>query len=183
RGQVCSHADGQGVGDAAAKTEAHGADFPSAIVTGLQPPCRGLEILDHFVAIDLRKQFPGLVFIVWVAPHGGESIRRESDEILSPEPPGDVLDVWVQTAVLMHDQHPRQLATCLCRTYQVAADVAIALRRGNNGGFRLDPAIIFRDLLSPREMRAQAFEERRRRQAADGKLIHAPEELTAVDMP
>src|SRR5439155_2647040 len=124
----------------------------------------------------------GFVFIVWIATNGRESIRREGNEILGSEPPGDIFDIGIQTAVFMHDQHARQLATGIGRVHQVAADVAIALRRGNGGGFRLDPAIIFRDLLGPSEMRAQALEERGGSQATDSKLVRALQELTAVDI-
>jgi hypothetical protein len=128
------------------------------------------------------KQFPGFVFIVRVATNGGESIGRQGNEILGPEPPGDILDVGIQTAVLMHDQHARPLATGLRRPHQVAADGTIPLRRGNRGGFHLDPVILWRHLLCPGEMRPQALEEGSDRQAANGKLARSLQKLTAVDI-
>src|ERR1700678_1941861 len=104
-----AHAHGQFVDDAAAKAEPDRAELAGRIGQGLQPCSRGGKIRLHFGAVDLLEQRRALFVVAGIAADRSEAVGREGDEIGDREAPRHVLDVWVQAAVLMHDQDDRQL--------------------------------------------------------------------------
>src|SRR5665213_4334719 len=111
---------------AAAVAEPHDADLAVAarevfeIVGGRQ------EIVPRLRLIELREQRNGFFFIARVSAQRVQRTRCERDEVVEREAPRDVLDVRVEPAVLVDDQHRRQLARHLRRPRHVGARFAVA---------------------------------------------------------
>ena len=65
---------------------------------------------------------------------------------------------------------------------EVAADVAVAVRRRNRFVARLDPLVVLTNLLAERVVRHQPLDDRGRSQTGHRELRHAIEEVAARDL-
>ena len=171
----------QHVGDAAAVAEPDDSDLAGALRAGLEHGRGGHEVLARLRLIQLGKQLAGLVLVAGIAAERGQRVGRERDEVLERQPPGDVLDVRVQSAILVHDEDAGQLVLAVGRLGEVAAHLAVALRRVVLEDLGLEPLVVGRDLLRGDEVRVERVEQHRRGDAADGELLGLVEKAAAID--
>ena len=82
----------------------------------------------------------------------------------------------------MNDEHRGQLAAGRRGPRKVALDRAVALGRRDRLVTHLDTRVVLGHLLGPCVIRFEAFPQRHRRDAPDGELLRAIEELTAADV-
>ncbi len=127
---------------AATPAEADGADLAVAVRASLQIGQRRLAIDDHVRLLQLADHLPALVLVGGRAAHGREIVETERDEALGRHAAGHVLDVRVETPVLMNDDHGRQLARGILRLHEIALE---ALRARNVHRFRRNPRIVLLD--------------------------------------
>ena len=105
----------------AAIAEADRAHPAGALGPRLEPPERGDHVLARLRLVERAEQLARLVLVAGIAAEREQRVGREGDEVLERQAAGDVLDVRVQPAVLVHDEHARQLAVGLGRPNEVAA--------------------------------------------------------------
>ena len=144
-------------------------------------PAAGDEVLARLGLIELREHLAGLVFVAGIAAEREQRVRRERDEVVERQAARDVLDVRVQPAVLVDDEDRRQLAGGLGRPHEVAAHLAVALRRVVLDVLHLDARVVGLDDLRLGELRAELIEQHRGGHAADGVLGGLVEEAAAVE--
>ena len=65
---------------------------------------------DHVGLLQLADHLAALVLVGRRAAHRREVIEAEREESLGSHAPGDVLDVRIESAVLVYHDHGRQLA-------------------------------------------------------------------------
>jgi len=102
---------------------------PSAVGPRFQPDGRCVQVFRHLHAIDFPEQGSALFIVAWVAADRGQTIRRKRHEVRQRETPGDVFDVRIEPAILVHDEDTGQLVVAgLRRAREIALDTAIAVR-------------------------------------------------------
>ena len=124
-----------------------------------------------------------LVFVAGIAAEREQRIRRKGHELGHGDPAGDVLNVGVQSPVLMDDQHAGELACRLGRLNQETPHLARTQGRLILRISRLNTRIVLRHLLGERVVRAQHLQQSRPRQATDRETrcpLHKP---APVDAP
>ena len=100
----------QRVGHASAEAESHDADGTIAISMLLEEASRRDEVFGNLVAIELALHGPAFVVIAGIASQRSEGIGAEGDESGDSSPSHDILNVGIQTTVLMNDENARQLS-------------------------------------------------------------------------
>jgi hypothetical protein len=138
------------------------------------------EVLPGLGLVEFLKQLARLVFVSWVAPEGEQGIRREGDEVVEGEPPGDVFNVRVEAAVFMDHQNRRQFALRLRGSGHVSACLAVSLRGIELDRFGPNARIIGLDYGS-QKVGAELIEQHRCGHAADGEFSGLVEKGPAVD--
>src|SRR6185312_1212831 len=108
-------------------TESNRAEFASGIGTRLEPLGRRDEIFGHLLSIHRSKGGAALFIAAGIAAHRSQSIRRKGNKISGREPARHVLDVGIESAVLMNDEHGWKLFP-FCRTSQITFDRAVTRR-------------------------------------------------------
>ena len=161
--------------------EADGPELAGRIGTGAEVVGRGHEVLARLGLVQRREQLARLVLGARIPAKREQRVGRKGHVVVERDPPRDVLDVRVQPAVLVHDQHRRQLARRLGRPHQIPAHLLVALGRRVLHVRRRQPRVVFGDLLRLGELRVQRVEHHRRGHAADGVLAGLVEEATAVE--
>src|SRR5437588_323788 len=71
---------------------------------------RGEEVLAGLLLIELGKLLARLVLVAGIAADRRERVGREGEVALEADAPGDVLDVRIEAAVLVHDEDAGELA-------------------------------------------------------------------------
>ena len=143
---------------------------------------RGNEVLPDLGLVQLAEQFARLVFVTGISAEREQRIRRERHEVVEREPTGDVFDVRIEAAVLVDDQHRRQLAGGIRGTREIAARLAGPLRRIELEVFGLQPLVVLRHDLRLGEPGVQGIEQHGGGHAADRELRGAIEKAAAVDV-
>ena len=123
RREIGAHSHCQVVGDAAAEAEAGDANLAVTIRTILQPDRRCKKVFLHLGAVDRAEQAAALLVVTRIAAHRSQSIGSKRIEALKSQPPPDVFDVRIQSAVLVNDENARQL----CRSQPQKPDARIVL--------------------------------------------------------
>src|SRR6185312_7365315 len=102
------------VGDPAAEAKSDNADF--SIAVGMLKEIMECidEVLEHVVSVPFALHFPALVVIARIADQRGKRIRRDGEESREGQSPSDVLNVWIQAAVLMDHDHSAQFLAVRC---------------------------------------------------------------------
>ena len=123
----------------------------------LEPVGGSQKVLAGFGLVDLGEKLACLVLITRVAAEREQRIRRKGDEAIERQTTGDVLDVRVQAAVFMDDQHSRQLSFGIGRLYKVTAHRAVTLGRRQFNEAGLDSRVAPGHLLRLGKTRAQGL--------------------------
>ena len=89
--------------DATAVAEADRADTSRAVGSRLQPVGGRHDILARFRLIELGEHLARPVFVARIPAEREERVGREGDEVVERQTARDVLDVRVETAVLVND--------------------------------------------------------------------------------
>ena len=71
---------------------------------------RRVKIFHHLLLVEAREKLPRLLLVARVAADGRQRVGCERDVTLHGEPPRDILDVWIEAAILVNDDDARQLA-------------------------------------------------------------------------
>ncbi len=148
---------------------------------GLQKPRRGHPILGQFVPVELRLHLASRVVVAWIAAERGEAVRSERHVSGETGAPRDVLDVRVESAVLVNDHDAGKLTARPRGTGGVGLDLAVAFGGVVLHVFRLQAVIVLRDLLGLGVFRAQSLEKRRRGHTGGRVRLGPIEELAAVE--
>ena len=135
------------------------------------------EVLRHLWTVDVSECRGALLIVARIAADRGQPVGRKGDEVGDGEAARDVLDVRIEAAVLVNDEHRRQLAAGVRRPNQIALDRAVAFRRLHRFVPNGDPLVVLGHLLGPGVVGLQAFPDGERRQPADGELVGAIEEV------
>src|SRR5262249_20658488 len=152
----------------AAPAESNDADLAGGIGAATQPVRGRDEILAGLLRIQLGKELTRLVLVAGIAAEGCQGVRREGHEPLERDATGDVLDVWIQPAVLVDHQDAGELPGNSGWSNEVAAHLPRPLGRGILDHARLEALVVLWDLLRFGEPRAELIEEHRGCHAADG---------------
>jgi len=99
-------------------------DLAVGIRIGLQKLDRRNRIGDGVGSIESADHLARLILIRGRAARRWEEVGAERDEAFERRLPHDVLDVRIKVAILVDHEHRRQLAAGLCRSRQIALDVA-----------------------------------------------------------
>jgi hypothetical protein len=169
------------VDDPAAVAESDRTDLPSAFRPLPQVVGRGDEVVAGLRLFELRKQRARLVFVAGISAEWRKRIGSERDKVVDREPPCDVLDVRIQSTVLVNDEDARQLAFRVRRHREVAPGLGVSLRRRVLDGLGLDPLVVFRNLLGSDELRIQLIEQHRRGHPSGRILRSALQEPAPVE--
>ena len=121
--------DGEPFDHAAAEAEADRAELARAVGPGLEPFGRGKKIRLHLSRVDGLEQLERLFVVAGIAPDRGQAVGCEGDEIGEREPARHVLDIGVQAAVLVDDDH-RGKPVLGRRPREVAGDRPVPLGEG-----------------------------------------------------
>ncbi len=113
----------------AAVAEADGAKLAGGVGTGAEVVGRGDEVLARLGLVQRREQLARLVLGARIPAKREQRVGRKGHVVVERDAARDVLDVRVQPAVLVHDQHRRQLARRLGRPHEIPAHLLVALRR------------------------------------------------------
>ena len=166
---------------AAAVAEAGDADLVRGARIGQQELDGGEEVVHEHFRIDLRLQLAAALVVAGVAADGAQAVGRQRSEAGLGHAPGDVLDVGVEAAVLVHHHHAGHRVFGAGRHHQVAAHLAMALRRGVGDVLRADARVGERDLLRQRIVRAQRGQQGDGAHAPDRQRAGAVQELPAAE--
>ena len=99
--------------------------------------------------------------VAWIAAQGGESVWRKCHKVGQGKSPRDVLDMRVQTPILVDHDYAGQLRHRLGagvgadRPHKITLDAPVALRGGHGLVTGLDPVIGAGDLLAQSVIRHQ----------------------------
>ena len=127
RHQISAQAHGQLIHHPAAKTESHRAQFAGGIGTRFEPLGRRDEIFGHLLSVHRAKGGSAFLITAGIAADRSQSIGRKGDEIGEREATRYVLDIGIESAVLVNDEHDGQVFP-FCRTHQIPFDRAVAGR-------------------------------------------------------
>src|SRR5581483_4433634 len=97
------------VDDAAAKAETDGPQSAGTVRARLEPSRRREKVLEHLRAIELAEQLQALLVVAGIPAERGQGVGRERDEIGDREPPRDILDIGIEAAILVDDEHHGKL--------------------------------------------------------------------------
>ena len=179
---VAAQLDREAVGHAAAPAEPGRAEA----AVGQRVPLEVARAVDHvlveLVGVEAALQGAAVVVVARIAPHRGQAVRGEGEEPGHRRAPRDVLDVRVQAAVLVDDQHRRKRPVA-GRLHEIAAHLPrrAARRRVLDVGPR-HPRVGERDGLRLRVARQQSLGHPEGRDAPDGHRRGAVEKLTPGDV-
>ena len=172
----------EAVGHAAAPAEAGGAELPVRGPVGLEVA----RAVDHVLVEARRLEAPlqraAVVVVAGVAADRRQSVRRQGEEAGDAGAPCDVLDVRVQAAVLVDDDHGRERPVAR-RLHQVPAHrPGRAARRVVLHVVRRDAGVGERDRLRLGVARHERLRHPEGGDAADGERGATAQELPAVDV-
>ena len=128
------------------------------------------------------EQGTGRIFVTGIATQREQRIRCERDEAFQCKTSGDVFDMRVETAVLVHHQHHRQRAIGLGGLHQVTAGRAVALRRREFHMACRQAHVIRCDLLCGGKLRRECGQDAGCTCAAHGKPCGTQQETATVDI-
>ncbi len=103
---------------------------------------RGGGATRGLVGLEIGEHIARLVLVGWRAAIGRQHVGGEGEKAFEREPPRDVLDVRVEAAVLVDDEHCRALGAPF-EPRQIAADLHAA--RVIQGGADGEPRVVGRD--------------------------------------
>ena len=89
----------------------------------------GDKVLGHFFPIALALQCSAIVVIAGITAERRERVRRECDETGNGEPPRDIFDIRIESAVLVYHNDAGQLVISPGRPRKVTAHYARTFRR------------------------------------------------------
>ena len=166
------------IDDAAAPAEADNADLAGGFHVLLQERHGGCDAARGVAGIERADHVAGLVLIGRRAAERREHIDRQAEEAFERDAARDVLDVRIETAVLVDDDDGRAFALRF-EPRQSAADA----RAGRVIRYRVDgePRIVGRDHRGAGVIVLQQRQQRQRRRARSGDLGQPVEEVAAVD--
>src|SRR5688572_26529689 len=95
---------------AAAPTEAHGAELAGRIGASLHVVRRREHVSGSLRCVEFLELSPRGILIPRITAEGRERIWRECHEVLECDPPRDVFDVRIESAVFVNNEHGWQLA-------------------------------------------------------------------------
>ena len=67
--------------------------------------CCGHEVLEHLIPVALGLHFAAVIIIARIAAERVKRVRGERDVAGKRRAPRDILDVGVEAAVFVHDNH------------------------------------------------------------------------------
>ena len=141
------------------------------------------EVLETLRLVQALEECPRLVFVPRVAAERVQRVGRERHEVFEREATRDVLDVRVEAAILVHDQHHRwRPAAGLGGPHEVATATPVPTRRVVLDVARVDAFVAWPDLLRLRVAGTQRAEHAGRSQSAEREPTDAREELPAIDV-
>ena len=180
--QVAAELGREPVGHAAAPTEAGGAQAP----VGQSVPLQETRAVDHVLIqrcrIDAPLQRAAVVVVAGVAAHRRQPVGGQRQEAGDRGAPRHVLDVRIEAAVLVNDQHGRERPVA-GRLHEVPAHLAgRAARRGVIDVGPLHARIREGDGLRLGVPRHQRLRHPERGDAADGEGRGAAQKLSPVDV-
>jgi hypothetical protein len=155
--------------------------FPVHFGARLQPCHCGHEVLAGLVLVQLCEELARRVLVAGITIEWGQRVRSEREVLLQGDSPGDVLDVRIEPAVLMHHQDARQPSRALHRHRQVAAHPPRSPGRVVFHMARRQPPVILGNLLRLGETRVQRIQEHGGRHAPCGEAGRPLEEPSAID--
>ncbi len=170
---------GDAVDHAAAPAEADGADLAGRFrmrLPGTAPPRQDGCAVSSASSVPIMSR--ALSLVGGRAAERRQQIDREGEEAFEREPARDVLDVRVEAAVLVHDDHGRALGFDL-EARQIARDA----RAGGviGPGLCHEPRVVGSDGRGARVVILQQGQQRQRRGARAGDPGQAIEELAAAE--
>ena len=143
----------------------------------------GNEVLARLALVQAGEGSDGLVLVAGVAARGCQRIGREGHEAVQREAAGDVLNVRVQAAVFVNDQHGGQLVRARAgKAGQVAFDAAGAGGRRVAEPFDFEPWVVLGHLLAGCEVGAQRGQQAGRRHARLGELFRLRKKSAPVQV-
>ena len=175
-------ADREGIRHAATVTKPGDADRAVAGRMFFQPKGGGDEVLYHLLRFAFLLEITAGFVGAGVAAERRQGIRGEGDESRHGHAAGDVFDVGIQAAVFMNDDDAGLLAIGFGGLGKQAAHFAAALGRFVFGVFRFDAGVVLGDLLRPRVIGTQGFQQGGGSQAAHGEFTGTVEEGAAGDL-
>ena len=110
-----------------------------------------------------------------------QGIRREGDEPGFRQSSRHILDVWVQTPILVHHQNHRCLSVQRSRRHQITPPLPMAARRRKGGVTGLDVGVIKRYLFGIRIIRHQSGQQHSHGESGFCEGRQAGHERTTVD--
>ena len=107
----------------------------------------GNQILRCLLAIQLANHVASGVLVFGSPTRRRQEVRRQNEKALQGDTSRDILDMRIETAVLVDDDHRRQFPSALGARH-VGLDLACGPRIGGTAG--LEPRILGRYLCCPR---------------------------------
>ena len=148
----------------------------------LQPLEGGDEVGPRLVRVELLEEGAGRVLVARIAAERGQRVGGQRRETGERETPRDVLDMGIQAAVLVDDEHAGELGRSRRRTNEVGAYLAVPRGRRDLDPLGDDTRVVGRQDQRMDEVRGELVEQHRGGDAADGELRGAFEELPAIDV-
>ena len=134
--------DGKLVHGATAPAEPNGADLAVAGFVAFQESHCGDTIGDRLRRVELAEHSACLLLVGRRSAERRQIVRGKRHEAFQRDPPCHILDVRVEAAVLVDDDHRSELAAAVGRLHQIALHVAAGARPGDILG--LQPRVVFR---------------------------------------
>jgi hypothetical protein len=131
--------------------------------------------------VEFGKQLSCGVLLTGVPAEWRQGIRCERHEVVERQAAGDVLDVRVQAAVLVHDQHTGQLACRAGGPREVPPHARVPLGRRVGEVLGLQALVVLGNLLRLGEPGVQRIEQHRGRHSTGGVLRRLVQEAAAIN--
>ncbi len=170
------------VADAATIAEADDANPAGRAFMRHQEIDGGEEIVHQLHRVDGLLQLAALVVVAGIAADACQPVGGQREVASLAKPPRDILDIGVEAAILVHDDHCGQLAGGGGGAGEQSVHVAMTLRRGIGDPLGSDRGIVGRHLLGERIIGAHLAQDRGGGQAAHGIFPGAVEKFALGDL-